>query len=136
MKSSLVAGLTATRRWDVDAGRTIDVMGEDARVYSTPALIYDMEVTCRDLLLEHADAGEDSVGTRVEVDHMAPTLLGQWVEVTATIEEVKGPAITFSFTARDSLDKIGKGVHKRFVVNVDQTKDRLKAKADKVKAAQ
>jgi len=136
MKSTLVAGLTSTRRWDVDVGRTIGFMGDEARVYNTPALIYDMEVTCRDLLLEHADAGEDSVGTRVEVDHMAPTLLGQWVEVTVTVEEVKGPAVSFSFTARDSLDKIGKGVHKRFIVDVDQTKARLLAKAEKAKAAQ
>jgi fluoroacetyl-CoA thioesterase len=136
MKSTLVAGLTSTRRWDVDVGRTIGFMGDEARVYNTPALIYDMEVTCRDLLLEHADEGEDSVGTRVEVDHMAPTLLGQWVEVTVTIDEVKGPAVSFSFTARDSLDNIGKGVHKRFVVNVDQTKARLLAKAAKAKAAQ
>ncbi|MBI3444756.1 MAG: LysR family transcriptional regulator [Magnetospirillum sp.] len=135
MKSSLVAGLTATRRYEVDTGRTIGFMGDEARVYNTPALIYDMEVTCRDLLLEHSDANEDSVGTRVEVDHMAPTLLGQWVEVTVTIDEVKGPAITFSFTARDSLDKIGKGVHKRFIVDVGQTKARLLAKAEKAKAA-
>ncbi len=136
MKSTLVAGLTATRRYEVDAGRTISFMGDDARVYNTPALIYDMEVTCRDLLLEHSDANEDSVGTRVEVDHMAPTLLGQWVEITVTVDEVKGPAITLSFTARDSLDKIGKGVHKRFIVDVGQTKARLLAKAEKAKAAQ
>ena len=110
-------------------------MGEDVRVYSTPALIYDLEVTCRDLLLQHSDAGEDSVGTRVEVDHMAPTLLGQWVEITVTIEEVKGPAVTFSFTARDALDNIGKGVHSRFVVGVEKTKARLLAKAAKVQAA-
>ena len=135
MKSSLVAGLTHTHRWPVDAGRTIDFMGEDARVYSTPALIYDLEITCRDLLLQHSDAGEDSVGTRVEVDHMAPTLLGQWVEITVTIEEVKGPAVTFSFTARDALDTIGKGVHSRFVVGVEKTRARLQAKAAKVKAA-
>ena len=134
MKSSLAAGLTHTCRWDVDAGRTIGFMGEDARVYSTPALIYDLEITCRDLLLQHSDAGEDSVGTRVEVDHMAPTLLGQWVEITVTIEEVKGPAVTFSFTARDALDNIGKGVHSRFVVGVEKTRARLAAKAAKVKA--
>jgi fluoroacetyl-CoA thioesterase len=136
MKSSLVAGLSATRRYEVDKGRTIGFMGDEARVYNTPALIYDMEVTARDLLLEHSDANEDSVGTRVEVDHMAPALMGQWVEITVTIEEVKGPAVAFSFTARDSLDNIGRGVHKRFVVSVEQTKKRLAGKAEKVKAAQ
>ncbi|OAN46756.1 LysR family transcriptional regulator [Paramagnetospirillum marisnigri] len=135
MKSSLVAGLSHTCRWDVDEGRTISFLGDDVRVYNTPALIYDMEVTCRELLLQHSDEGEDSVGARVEVDHMAPTLMGQWVEITVTVEEVKGPSVTFSFTAKDSLDNIGKGVHKRFVVGLEQTKGRLLAKAEKVKAA-
>jgi fluoroacetyl-CoA thioesterase len=134
MKNTLAAGLTHTCRWTVDAARTIGFMGEEARVYSTPALIYDMEITSRELLLAHSDDGEDSVGTRVEVDHMAPTLLGQWVDLTVTIEEVKGPAVIFSFTARDNLDNIAKGVHKRFVVNVAQTKGRLAAKAEKLKA--
>ena len=135
MKSSLVAGLSHTRRWQIDAGRTIDFMGEDGRVYATPELVRDIEVTCRDFLLEHLDAGEDSVGTRVAIDHMAPTLLGQWVEITVTVEEVKGPAVSFSFTARDALDTIGKGVHSRFVVGVEKTRARLQAKAAKVKAA-
>lgn len=135
MKSSLVAGLAHTHRWEVDIGRTIGFMGEDARVYNTPALIYDLEVTCRELLLEHSDAGEDSVGTRVEIDHMAPTLLGQWVEITVAIAEIKGKAVSFTFTARDSLDAIAKGTHNRFIVDVGQTKARLLAKAEKVKAA-
>lgn len=134
MKSSLAAGLSLTRRYDVDAGRTIGFMGDEARVYSTPALIYDMEVTCRELLMQHGDAGEDSVGTRVEMDHLAPTLLGMWSEVTVTLTEVKGRAVTFSFTARDQLDNIAKGVHSRFIVDVGQTAARLKAKGEKAKA--
>lgn len=134
MKSSLVAGLSLTRRFDIDVPRTIGFMGEDARVYNTPSLIYDMEVTCRDLLLAHSDAGEDSVGTRIELDHMAPTLVGMWAEITVTITEVKGRAVTFSVSARDQLDTIAKGTHYRFVVDVEQTKGRLMAKAAKAKA--
>jgi predicted thioesterase len=135
MKSTLAAGLTHTRRWEIDKGRTIDFMGEEGRVYATPELVRDIEMTCRDFLLEHLDAGEDSVGTRVELDHMAPTLLGMWVEITITIAELKGRAVTFEIAARDNLDPIGKGRHNRFVVDVEQTKGRLKAKAEKVKAA-
>ena len=134
MKSSLAAGLVHTRRFTVDANSTIDFMGEECRVYSTPSLMRDMEYTCRDFLLEHLDPGEDSVGTRVELDHMAPTLLGMWVDITMTITEVKGRAVSFSLTARDPLDSIGKGSHSRFVVDIEQTKGRLKAKAAKVKA--
>ncbi len=66
MKSSLASGLTTTRRITVDRSRTIGFMGEGGRVYATPELVRDVEVTCRNLLLEHLDEGEDSVGTRVE----------------------------------------------------------------------
>ena len=65
--SELKAGLTSTRRYDIDQGRTIGFMGDDCRVYSTPALLYDIEVVCRDLPLEHIEAGKDSVGTRAQV---------------------------------------------------------------------
>ena len=131
MKASLAAGLAYTRRIVVDAARTIDFMGEEARVYATPELVRDIEMTCRDFLLEHSDAGEDSVGTRIELDHTAPTLLGMWVEVSVAIVEVKGRAVSFAITVRDGLGEIGKGVHNRFVVDVEQTKARLKAKAAK-----
>jgi predicted thioesterase len=137
MKSTLSVGQSHTRRWQIDVARTIDFMGEDGRVYATPELVRDIEITCRDFLLEHAcDAGEDSVGTRVELDHTAPTLLGQWVDVTITVAELKGRAVTFDIEARDAVDPVGKGRHGRFVVDVAQTKGRLQAKAAKVKAAQ
>ncbi|MGE5506545.1 MAG: thioesterase family protein [Actinomycetota bacterium] len=137
MKSTLAAGQSHTRRWQIDAARTIDFMGEDGRVYATPELVRDIEITCRDFLLEHAcDAGEDSVGTRVEVDHTAPTLMGMWVDITITVAEVKGRAVAFDIEARDALDPVAKGRHGRFVVDVGQTKARLQAKAAKAKAAQ
>ncbi len=60
-------------------------MGEKARVYATPMLVRDIEIACRNLLLDHLDPGEDSVGTRVELDHLAATLMGMKVELTATI---------------------------------------------------
>ena len=69
MKTTLKTGISASRTYPVDAGRTIDFMGEDARVYATPMLVRDIEVTCRDLLAAHIEPGEDSVGTRVEIDH-------------------------------------------------------------------
>ena len=80
MKASLAAGVTATTTLVVDRDRTIGFMGEKARVYATPMLVRDIEVACRELLLAHLDPGEDSVGTRIELDHLAPTLIGMPVE--------------------------------------------------------
>jgi len=135
MKTTLVAGITAKRKFRIDRERTIDFMGEKARVYATPMLVRDIEMTCRNLLLQQLDAGEDSVGTRVEVDHLAPTLLGMNVEITATIVEVKGRAVTFEIAAKDSVEAIGRGKHHRFVVDVKTTESRLAAKAAKATAA-
>ncbi len=131
MSDTLAAGLTATRRYDIDLPRTISFMGDDCRVYSTPSLLYDVEITCRDLLLEHIDAGRDSVGTRVELDHLGATLIGMWVEITVTLVEVNGPAVTFEFTARDALEQVARGKHSRFIVGIEKTAQRLKAKLAK-----
>jgi len=131
MKPSLAAGITRTARLVVDRERTIDFMGENARVYATPMLVRDVEVACRELLLAHLDDGEDSVGTRVELDHTSPTLCGMAVGITVTAVEVKGRAVTFTVEGRDALDTICRGKHHRFVVDVAATKARLAAKAEK-----
>ena len=91
MKPTLAPGITATREFVVDRDRTIDFMGEEARVYATPMLVRDIEVTCRELLLAHLDPGEDSVGTRVEIDHLAATLLGMKVDPQVTRRRGEGP---------------------------------------------
>jgi fluoroacetyl-CoA thioesterase len=135
MKATLRPGLAATRRYPIDRERTIGFMGEGARVYATPMLVRDIEVTCRELLLAHLDPGEDSVGTRVEIDHLNPTLLGMESEITATVAEVKGRLVTFDISGRDGLDAIARGKHVRFVVDVDKTRQRLAEKAARAKAA-
>ena len=134
MSDTLQPGLTATRRVDIDTGRTISFMGDDCRVYSTPNLLYDVEMACRDLILKHVDAGKDSVGTRVELDHVGATLLGMWAEITVKITEVNGPAVSFEFTARDAVEEVARGKHNRFVVGVEKTAQRLKAKQAKATA--
>jgi predicted thioesterase len=128
MQPTLAPGITTTREFAVDRERTIDFMGEDARVYATPMLVRDIEVTCRELLHAHLDPGEDSVGTRVEIEHLAATLSGMKVQITATIAEVKGRAVVFDVSATDGLDTICRGRHARFVANVEQVKQRLKQK--------
>lgn len=131
MKASLAPGVTSTTQITVDRDRTIDFMGEAARVYATPMLVRDIEVACRTLLLAHLDPGEDSVGTRVEIDHLAATLLGMKVDVTVKVYEVAGRAISFEVSARDPLDLICRGRHHRFVVDVAKTAERLAAKKAK-----
>ena len=105
MKQSLRPGLVKAKRIAIDRERTIGFMGEEGRVYGTPYLVGDIERTCRDLLLEHADAGEDSVGIEVSVRHLAPTLLGMEVEITAKVTAVDGRKVTFEVAAKDEIGR-------------------------------
>ena len=129
MKNTLQTGIAALRIFPIDGGRTIDFMGDDARVYATPMLVRDIEVTCRDLLLEHLESGEDSVGTRVEIDHLAPTLEGAEVSIEVKLAELKGRAAVFEVHGTDSKETICRGRHSRFIVDVEKTRERLKKKA-------
>ena len=131
MTEPLAAGLTTTTRHDIDRDRTISFMGDDCRVYATPKLLYDVEMACRDLLLAHIEPGKDSVGTRVELDHVGATMLGMWIEITVTLTEVNGNAVAFGFTVRDAVEEVARGKHNRFIVGVEKTAQRLKAKLAK-----
>jgi len=131
VKNSLQPGISKVRRIVVDRDRTISFMGEEGRVYATPELCRDIEQTCREVLLDHAQAGEDSVGLEISVRHMAPTLPGMQVEITATVSAVEGRKVTFEVAAKDELEPIAEGRHIRFVVDREKTYERLRAKAAK-----
>jgi fluoroacetyl-CoA thioesterase len=135
MKESFRPGLSKTARIEINRDRTIDFMGEEGRVYGTPYLVRDIEMTCRNLLLDHCDAGEDSVGTDVNIKHLAPTLLGMTVEIKATVTAVDGRKVAFEVSASDGIYQICIGTHGRFVVDTAKTVERLKAKAAKLAAA-
>ncbi|MBK9134694.1 MAG: LysR family transcriptional regulator [Betaproteobacteria bacterium] len=135
MKATLQPGLVAETSFNIDRERTIDFMGDAARVYATPMLVRDIEVACRNLLLEHLDAGEDSVGTRVEIDHIGATLLGMAVTLKVRIAEVAGRAVIFEVEGADAVEPIVRGRHARFVVDVAKTGQRLAAKAEKARQA-
>lgn len=134
MKTSLQPGLSATSGFAVDRERTIDFMGEEARVYATPMLVRDLEIACRELLLQHLDPGEDSVGTRVDIEHIGATLLGMAVTLTVRIAQVDGRAVVFEVEGHDAVEPIVRGRHARFVVDVAKTAQRLAAKARKASA--
>jgi predicted thioesterase len=131
MKPSLQPGVSLNRKILVDLERTISFMGEDARVYATPSMILDIERTCRDLILQHTDPGEDSVGIEVAIRHLAATLPGMTVEIDVRVTAVEGRKVIFEVTAKDEIETISAGTHARFVVNIGNTVERLKAKAAK-----
>ena len=129
MKPSLRPGVSRVNRIQVNRERTIGFMGEEARTYATPSMVLDIEHTCRELIIEHADPGEDSVGMEVAVKHLAPTLPGMTVEITVRVLAVDGRKVSFDVAVKDELDDVGAGTHTRFVVDKAKTFERIKAKA-------
>ncbi len=133
MKQSLKPGLVATKRFDIDLPRTIDFLGEELRIYATPELVRDIEWTCRDFLVGHADEGEDSVGIGMDISHSGATPLDAWVEVEATVTAVEGRQVIFDVVVRDPLEEVGRGSHKRFMVEVAKLKQRVAGKVAKLR---
>lgn len=131
MRSSLKAGLAFSKSVLVDESRCIGFMGKEGAVYATPRMVSDVEYTCRDMLLEHLEEGEDSVGAHVSIDHLAPTPMGLQVTIQARIVEVDRRKVTWEFSVRDPVEEVGRGKHVRFVVETAKTRERLAAKRAK-----
>lgn len=134
MNKTPTVGLTTSTRITIDTARTIDFMGDEARIYATPELVRDIEVACRNLVLECLAEGQDSVGTHIDIQHLAATPLGAWVEITATVSTVDGRALAFEIEARDPLEQICRGQHDRFIVDLAKTAERLRSKVAKLDA--
>lgn len=131
MKASLKAGLAGSKALVVDESRCIGFMGREFAVYATPRMVNDVEYACRDMLLEHLDEGEDSVGAHVSIDHLAPTPMGLGVTIEARIVEIDRRKVTWEFSVRDPVEEVGRGRHTRFVVETAKTRERLSAKRAK-----
>ncbi len=129
MRDTLVAGLEATQRIEVDEGKTISFVADNCRVYATPFVIYDMEVCSRNLIQEHLDEHEDTVGMSVSMQHLAATPLGMWVDIHVKIEKIDGRKVTLAFSCKDARDNIARGVHERFIVDKNKTAGQIRAKS-------
>lgn len=126
---TIPAGAKGERTVLVTPDIAIDFMGvEDARVLATPHMIYLMELTSRDLILRFLEPGFDSVGTEVNIKHLAATPLGMSVTFHAEILEATDRRVLTRVEAYDEKEKIGEGTHERFIVNVARFAARIAAK--------
>jgi predicted thioesterase len=108
---------------------TIDFLGDDeARVLSTPHLILWLEVTARNVVKPFLADGYESIGTKVNIQHLAATPVGMPVRFTARVTAVEGSRVSFELTARDEKEVIAEGTHERFIVHVPRFAAKLAAK--------
>jgi fluoroacetyl-CoA thioesterase len=108
----------------------VDFLGLDtARVLSTPHLVGFLEMTARNAVKPLLGPDEDTVGTHVNVSHLAATPIGMQVTFRADVISVNGQRVNFRVEAFDEKEKIAEGTHERFIVNVPRFAARLQAKA-------
>jgi fluoroacetyl-CoA thioesterase len=136
MKPSLKAGLTHRFTYTVPENKTVPYTYPESsdiasmpKVFATGFMIVLMEWTCLQLIAPHLDAGEGSLGTHVDVSHLAATPPGMVVTVDAELLEVKGRKLVFKVKAHDGADLIGEGRHERAVVAWDKFNAKVRNKA-------
>jgi predicted thioesterase len=101
---------------------------EGARVLSTPHMIGFMERTCRNTVLPLLDPGYDTVGTHVNVAHLAAAPMGTTVTFRAEVTKVGERRVEFRVEAWDETEKIGEGTHERTIINVAKFATKMAAK--------
>lgn len=132
MKNSLVAGIRRVEHAAVDESSTIDFLGDELRVYSTPSMVHDVEYACYRLIGEHLDPGETSLGVHVAVDHLGATPIGHQVEVAVVVQSVEGRKVVLEAEVRDAVEIVGRGTHVRVVTKVDRLRPRVGSKRERL----
>jgi fluoroacetyl-CoA thioesterase len=102
-------------------------------IFSTPNLVLLLEEAAIEGLAPHIREDQASVGSKVDIAHIAPTLRGQTVRATATVTEVERRRVLFDIRVEDDEELIGHGTHERFVIDLPSFEDRLAAKAQQLR---
>ena len=122
-------GASLETRFLVEPKHAID-FGEPGLppVLATPWLIWFLEHAALQLMEPFLIPGEITVGTQVEIEHLAPALVGAEVSCSARVIHHEGLLYTFQIEAHDEQDQLAKGLHKRRVVEVQRLARRLEKK--------
>lgn len=125
----LKIGIIGSSEILVNSNNTAKTMGSgDLEVFATPAMIALMEKAATQAVLEYLPEGSSTVGTMINVKHIAATPVGMNIAAQATLIEVEGKRLLFSVEAFDGKDKIGEGQHERFIINVEKFMSRTNGK--------
>ena len=143
MSPTLKPGLTRTFRYRVPASKTVPAIYPEApdfqlmpEVFATGYLVALAEWSCIELIKPHLDwPREQTLGTHVDLSHIAATPPGFTVEVTTTLTAVEGRKLTFALVAHDGEERITEGRHERHVIDAARFGEKVAAKAARAKAA-
>lgn len=129
MEFSLKTGMTARiERTVTDEDTAVRFGSGDVSVFATPMMIALMEKAALSAVDPHLPTGYATVGTTVEIAHLAATPVGMQVYATAELVEINGKKLKFKIEAFDAQEKIGEGFHGRYII---QTQKFLESTAKK-----
>lgn len=122
-------GLTGQASTTVDQTNTAASLGSGlVPVFGTPALIALLELAAVHAVAAHLPPGSTSVGTHLDVRHLAATPIGMSVRAIATLTQIDGRRLTFAVEAWDEVEKVGEGSHTRVIVEAARFMQRAEAK--------
>ena len=122
-------GMVGNAEITVYINNTAKTMGSgDLEVFATPSMVALMEKAATLAIKECLSDGYTTVGTMINVKHLAATPIGVKVTATATLIEVDGKRLIFKVEAFDGTEKIGEGQHERFIINADRFMNRANGK--------
>jgi fluoroacetyl-CoA thioesterase len=125
----ITIGLTGTSLLIVGPQHTAPFVGSGRiAVLATPVMINVIEAAALNAIEHLLPVGHQSLGTHLDVSHVAATPIGLQVTATAVVLSVEGRIITFQVQARDEVEVIGSGIHQRVVVSVARFDERIQRK--------
>ncbi|UCE82714.1 MAG: thioesterase family protein [Deltaproteobacteria bacterium] len=132
---AIQTGLTGEKISSVTVELTAKHIGSGrVDVYATPAMIALMEAAAVAAIDHLLPEGKTTVGTKLDVRHLAATPLGEQVKAHAEVTAVEGRKVTFRLRAWDEHEMIGEGTHERFVIDEDRFIARMRTKVNLVTA--
>jgi fluoroacetyl-CoA thioesterase len=99
------------------------------QVLATPVMVLMMENAALNAIRPYLEPGESAVGTAIDVRHLAATPVGHTVRAEAEVTRVDGKRIEFKVSARDEVEEIGSGTHRRMVIDLRSFNERLAGKS-------
>ena len=128
----LTPGIKGSASCVVGPEDTAKALGSGAvDVFSTPKLVALMEKAALLSVRDYLDEGMDTVGTHLDVAHLAATPVGMNVRAEAELIEVDRRRLVFSVKAYDEVELVGEGTHERFVVSMDKFVAKCNSKLQK-----
>ena len=125
----ITVGMKGEAFTDVERADTAKEVGSgDLLVYATPCMVALMEGAACEAIADCLKETETTVGTMLNIEHISATPVGLEVRAEAVVITVEGKVITFEVTAYDEIGEIGRGIHKRVIVNSQKFLDKAYSK--------